>query len=487
LKARTWAEATLTKFIHGAREQAIASALVLGVTGGLDPELLSAYANTGTLHVLAVSGLHVSILYVLLVWMMKPLQRLRYAPWMLAATALVVLWAYAFITGLSPSVLRAVIMFSFIVVSRPAGQSTNIYNTLAASAFCLLLCDPFMIMSVGFQLSYLAVLGIVYLHPPLYRLWEPQGWLWHEAWKITSVSIAAQVATFALGIFYFHQFPGSFLLSNLVAIPASVVALVAGLGLLAFSTIQAAAIVLGWISTIAIKLLNMVMFTLEALPFSVVKGIYISTLQCWLILGGIAVFALLAEYKRFYYVLAALALAILFAVAQWHHYNASTGLQKITVYNVQGHSAIDLIDRGQAWFIADTALQHNRAKVDFYIAPNRLLSGVDRVREGDHAFVKLLNGASVILWHGALVMQVKQRHATLPEGPRPRWLVVSNDALADVARLVDYARHTRVILDSSNSYFYTEKVLAQAQNENVVVYSVRHRGAFSQVVNDVDI
>ncbi|HEX6227563.1 MAG TPA: ComEC/Rec2 family competence protein, partial [Chryseolinea sp.] len=229
LASRQWADETLKNNISGEREKALASGLVLGVTDGLDNELLNAYKATGAMHVLSVSGLHVGILYGLVLFLLAPLKKMKSGPWVIACLSIVILWAYAFITGLSPSVLRAVTMFSFVALSIPAGRRTNIYNTLCASAFCILWYDPFLIMSVGFQLSYLAVLGIVYLQPMLYNLWEPTHRLWDELWKGTCVSIAAQVATTSLGLFYFYQFPNYFLLSNLFVIPGSFVVLILGI------------------------------------------------------------------------------------------------------------------------------------------------------------------------------------------------------------------------------------------------------------------
>ncbi|MBY0432807.1 MAG: ComEC family competence protein, partial [Cyclobacteriaceae bacterium] len=174
-QARTWSLATLKKFISSPREFAIVSALVLGVTDGIDNDLQNAYSASGAMHVLAVSGLHVSIIYGILLFFFRPFTKTKAGHWWVAVISVILLWAYAFITGLSPSVLRAVTMFSFVAIARPAGFTTNIYNTLAASAFCLLLYDPYLIMSVGFQLSYLAVLGIVYIQRPLYLLWSPRS------------------------------------------------------------------------------------------------------------------------------------------------------------------------------------------------------------------------------------------------------------------------------------------------------------------------
>src|SRR5690606_9892162 len=155
--AREWADRAVRENVDGKQEQATASALVLGVTEGLDNDLIGAYAATGSLHVLSVSGLHVGIIYWLILLIFRPLNKTTKGKWILAVFSVLALWGYALITGVSPSVLRAVTMFSFVALARRWGQKTNIYNTLAASAICLLVYEPYLIMSVGFQLSYLAV------------------------------------------------------------------------------------------------------------------------------------------------------------------------------------------------------------------------------------------------------------------------------------------------------------------------------------------
>ncbi len=191
-QARAWCMKKINEFVSGKDERAIAIALVLGVTDGIDNDLQNAYAASGAMHVLAVSGMHVGIIYAIVLLLFKPLSKFRNSKWIVAVVSLVCLWVFSFITGNSPSVLRAVTMFSFIAIARPFGMRTNIYNTLAASAFVLLIYNPYLIMSVGFQLSYLAVLGIVYLQRPLYQLWEIENTLGDWTWKITCVSIAAQ-------------------------------------------------------------------------------------------------------------------------------------------------------------------------------------------------------------------------------------------------------------------------------------------------------
>ena len=189
LHTRRWAEAVIRRHVPRAQEQALTIALVLGVTDGLDPELLQTYAATGTLHVLAVSGLHISILYMIIMIMLRPLRRLppAYSRWVPVVLAVIILWAYACITGLSPSVLRAVIMFTLLEMARLRRQPPNTYNVLAASAFLILIVDPYSLMSVGFQLSYLAVLGIVALHPGISILATPKHWITRKVWEMISM------------------------------------------------------------------------------------------------------------------------------------------------------------------------------------------------------------------------------------------------------------------------------------------------------------
>ena len=351
----------------------------MGVTDGLDNELLNAYAATGAMHVLSVSGLHVGIIYWMILLLFKPFQKIKSATWILAGLSLLILWAYAFVTGISPSVLRAVTMFSFVAIARTWNQQTNIYNILAASAFCLLLYDPYMIMSVGFQLSYLAVLGIVSLQPGLYRLWEPKHRFWDEVWKISAVSIAAQLATFSLGLLYFHQFPNYFLLSNLFVIPGSFIVLILGLVIMAVSFIHPVAVVLGWMLEWIIKALNEVVFVVEKFPFSLLENVHINALQCWVLILMIVMIFLWVETKRFSWLIMVSLLCIIFSIAQWIHFREDVNVQKLTIYKVPGHTAIDFTRNGKAHFLSDSVLKKDMLKTKFHILPNRLIGGVKKI------------------------------------------------------------------------------------------------------------
>lgn len=482
LICRTWADNALKKNISGQREQGLVSALVLGVTDGLDNELLSAYKATGTMHILAVSGLHVAIVYGLVLLILRPFNKLKYGPWVVAAVSIIVLWTYAFITGLSPSVLRAVTMFSFVALAKPTGQRTNIYNTLAASAFCILLYDPYLLMSVGFQLSYLAVLGIVYIQPLLYNLWEPSHRWIDEIWKISSVSIAAQLATFSLGLFYFHQFPNYFLLSNLIVIPASFVVLILGLAVLALGFIQPVGIALGFILEWIIKILNVIVFAIEDFPFSLIENLYITPLQCWLLIGILVAILLLIETRRFKWAITTASFVVVFSFVQWHHFQSDVNIQKITVYNIPGHSAVEFTDCGRAYFVADSVLMANSDKIGFHILPHRVKLGVfNAVKFGDN-LQRTFNGCRLMTWKGKSFLQVYDPSYILPDNIKVDFVIISNNAVTDIKKLNDHIRMDRLILDSSNSKSFGSKLLKQTAAFQLNVHSVIHQGAFEYLI-----
>ncbi len=478
IRARVWADDALKRNIAGEREQATASALVLGVTDGLDNELLGAYAATGSLHVLSVSGLHVGIIYWLILLVLKPLNKTTSGKWILALISIVILWGYAFVTGLSPSVLRAVTMFSFVAVAQPWSKRTNIYNTLAASACCLLLFEPYLIMSVGFQLSYLAVIGIVYLQPIFSRWWNPRYWLWEKIWQITCVSIAAQIATFALGLLYFHQFPVYFLFSNLFVIPASFLVLVLGIVLVAVSAVNPLAGLVGFLLEWIIKILNYGVFKMEALPFSLIDNVYVTTFQCWLLIGAIVLAISLIQFRKFYSAILVSVCLILFSAIQWSHFNKEIDTRKLAVYKVAGHSAWDIIDRGQAYFFTDSTLAKDWERIRFHIRPNRLQSGVRNIFNGNqNDFVRDFQGCRLIVWNEITILQINEKEFSFPATANLNYIVLGNNAIKNIAD-ISSVKCDKLILDSSNSFYFADKILKEAQHTPLNVHSVLHQGAF---------
>lgn len=478
MEVRSWSHNVLGKYVTGTQEQGIASALVLGVTDGLDNDLTSAYAASGAMHVLAVSGLHIGIIYWIILLLLKPLQQSIPGRWMLAFVSIAVLWLYAFVTGLSPSVLRAVTMFSLMSLAVPWGKRTNIYNTLSISAFCLLVYDPYLIMSVGFQLSYLAVIGIVYLYPRIYYLWQPEKLLINKVWQITCVSLAAQIATLPLTLYYFHQFPVYFLFSNLVVIPISFLVLIVGLVLLAASFLDPLARTMGFVLTWIIKALNQSVFITEAFPFSLIDNVYITTPQCFLLMFMIITFTLVFVKRKFVYMVVTIFFAVIFSGMQWHQFIKGLGGRKLTVYNLPGHQGIDLIEGSDAYFFGDSVLLHATSQVGFHIRPNRAATGVKHVHHGDgQPFAKNLGGNRIILWNDSKLLILRKDFNFAP-GYRVDYLIVSDNAVRNINQISEKFDFHHLIIDGSNSYYIADKLLKQAAEKRLNVHSVLHQGAY---------
>jgi len=478
-QARLWASTKMKEFVPGEQEQAIALALVLGVTDGLDNDLQNAYSASGAMHVLAVSGLHVGIIYWMILILLKPIRSLAWSAWLIAIISLVCLWAYAFVTGLSPSVLRAVTMFSFMAIAKPFSRSTNIYNTLAASAFILLIYNPYLIMSVGFQLSYLAVIGIVYLQRPLYNLWEAPNKFLDWCWSISCVSIAAQIATFALGLLYFHQFPVYFLFSNLFVIPGSFVVLVLGILLLAVTLLTSVAVVVGWLLEWTIKILNIGVFVVEDLPYSLINGVYLTTFQCWLLMGVIISFILLFEFRKFYYLIAAFLLVLVYSGIQWQHYNQEVLKKQLTIYKINGHGAMEWIDDGKSYFYSDSSLVNDSERIRFHIRPNRVASGVGYVTVNDSLFMESSNGFRYFNFQNKKVLWVDQKNCNLPDKVSADYLIIGNNAVSSLDKIQNRVEFQQLLLDSSNSRAYANRIEKEAKARNISVYSVLTNGAYS--------
>ncbi len=252
--------------VSNPQSQQIALALLLGQKGSLDKEIRDAYAETGTMHILAVSGLHVGIIYAMLllpVRALRPTSRVRSFYLILVV---LVIWVYALLTGFSPSVVRAATMFSLMTLGQMRKRKSSIWNILAFSAILILVTDPDVIFDIGFQLSYLAVAGIVGLQPLIVRWWLPRNSILEYFWQLAAVSLAAQLVTFPLSLLYFHQFPTYFLVANLLVVPLAFLIMSVGVPFLFLGWIPYLGEVLGWVINGLIFVQNQLTSLIQMLP-----------------------------------------------------------------------------------------------------------------------------------------------------------------------------------------------------------------------------
>ncbi len=313
LNARQTLVGLLEKAGLEGNELGLASTLVLGYKSSIDAEVKQSYMNAGAMHVLAVSGMHVGIVCAVLELLMMALGG-NLAFRLKRVLIILLLWTYAFITGLSPSVLRATVMFTFVELGRLIRREMSIYNTLAASAFLLLAINPDMLFKAGFQLSYAAVVGIVTLQPRIVRLIKinHKRRVLRYVWELTAVSVAAQIATLPFCLYYFERTPVYFWLSNIIVSPGAAVMIGLTMLLLAVSPISVAAKWVGVATSWVAKSMNYWVTTIANLPGSTIENSYISVYQSLAVAGVIVGLLVWLKTRRCNWLMGSLAALLVY-------------------------------------------------------------------------------------------------------------------------------------------------------------------------------
>ena len=375
--------AILKKNIHDIQALGVAEALLMGYKDDLDPNITAAFMRTGTLHVLAVSGMHAGIIYLILAFLTKPLARNKWGKYLQVALLLLGIWLYAFMTGLSSSVLRASVMFSFIAIGKLNRHHVNVYNNIYASAFILLVYNPRFIVDVGFQLSYLAVLGIIFIQPMVQKWYQPRFWLDKYIWSLVSVSLAAQLLTFPISLFYFHQFPNYFVLSNLLIIPITSIILVGLIFLVAVGSLPALASLIGALLSYLLEFNNWLVLSIDKLPYSYINGLNLNLLPM-LLLYVIIVLVIIFHIHRVKWAGPALltALLVFFCIRfgeQYFHFKQRI----IVVHQIKGHDVYSCIDGKTAYLLSDSNFLSNESSIKFFIEPFYCKQGITKIQKCD--------------------------------------------------------------------------------------------------------
>jgi competence protein ComEC len=467
-------------------EYAVAGALVLGITDQLDPDMVRAYASTGALHVLSVSGLHVGVLYIMLNFIFSFLGKSKRGKIIKGIIILTLIWFYALLTGLSPSVLRSATMFSFIAVGTLINRKGNIYNSIAASAFVLLCIDPYIIMQVGFQLSYLAVLGIVYLYPKIYEKVHCKNYMMDKIWSITAVSLSAQLMTFPLGLLYYHQFPNYFFLSNLVVIPLGSLILYTGIVMLLFSAVPVISAALAALLYYEILWLNKAVVWVESLPMALYEGVSIGITETWLIYIFCGAMLVAWQYRKPKYIFPSLiCLSALFTM-QFTEANNCTQQQKLIIYETPGNVAIDAISGRNHVFISDTLFYNNPGSLLFYVKhnwDNLHLKKENMVR----AFDTTRQQKGITQLHGPLVSFAGKKILLLNDTTKA-WnytayapfdlVVIYGNPQLNLKRLSKQMEFKKIILTGKHKRYKRMYWLSDAKELAIPVYETDKQGAF---------
>ena len=459
---------SLIQYDFSEDELAVMNALLLGQRQEISKELSDNYSKAGAIHILAVSGLHVGIILLILSFVLKPLERVNKGKLIKLVLVIIFLWFFAVLAGMSASVTRAVTMFSAIALGQFFNKRNAVEHSLIFSMFIILLWKPLFLFDVGFQLSYTAVFGIIWVQPVLYQLWKPTFFIVDKGWQLISVSVAAQLGVLPISLFYFHQFPGLFFISNLIIIPFLGVILGLGLVVLVLSYVSILPVFLEGFYGDVISILNKVVtfvarqekFLFSEISFSVIKMIFfylliilgfqlflkLNTKRCFLFLGSILAFQCVFILEK--YTIAQKSELIVFHKSK----NTIIGKRKGSSFEV--YHSMDSLQISSQKLLINYKVGENISSQNYHKLSNLMYykKQVVLIIEKDGLYdIKELNSPIVVL----------------RESPK-----------INLQRLAEKLKPAIIIADGSNYKSYIENWKATCKNLKIPFWTTYNQGAY---------
>ncbi len=469
-------------------EFSVASAILIGYDDTLPQELRDSYVAAGSMHILCVSGMHVGVVFMVFSYLLFFFdKRKRWQDLARQIILLLLIWTYALLAGLAPSILRATIMLSFVIVGEMLGRKNVLLNSLAASAFLLLTINPANLFDIGFLLSYSAVVGIVVLQKPIYCVFYIKNRFIDKIWELTAVSLAAQFATASFSIFFFNQFPLYFWLSNLFMTPISTVVIIGGMIMMLLSFIPYINIAIAWIVKWMIFLMNYFVCAIENLPLSIVKGLYIndSEFVCLVAIFVLVMMAVNLKEKRI--VFASVFMLLVFGMSQLSRAVAQRKQTAFTVYSLPKGTAVDFVCGNEHVMFCDTAVFRDPQIASFSINNHLIREGV--YKNGsllpfdsvcfDNSFLK--KRENMISFGNDLIGFYDKKACfgvELASKCHFDYFVLYGSENIDLNELMNCYVIDLLIIDNSIPEYFRKIIIKKAEDAGQKYYDVRSQGAF---------
>ena len=457
----------LKEYNFSSDEYAIISALLLGQRQDISKEIYESYSQAGAIHILAVSGLHIGIVLLLLNYLLKPLEYLNRGKYLKIVVIVILLWCFAIVAGLSASVTRAVTMFTIIAIAMHLKRPSNIYNTLAISAFILLLFKPNFLFDVGFQLSYLAVMAIVSIQPLLYKLYRPKYKIDDFFWKIFTVTLAAQFGVIPLSLYYFHQFPGLFFLSNLVIIPFLGVILGLGIIIIILASFNSLPTFLADFYSLIISTMNSYVqwisnqedFLLQNIPFNLTQ----------VMLSSLLIVSMLATIIKKSFKSLRLLLFIIIIGQLYLIYDSQINRSQEFIifhksrYTLLGFKANDTLE-------VHNNLNDSILNLDKTITNYKVGSRIKTVRFDSKQNVYQIDHKVLLVIDSLCVYKSISF--------KPDFILLRNSPKINLKRLIDSLQPTLIICDVSNYTSYHDRWQLTCKTKKIPFHKTSEKGAF---------
>jgi competence protein ComEC len=462
-------------YIPGKKEAGLAEALLVGYKDDLDKTLVQSYSNTGVVHIIAISGMHMGLIYWLLNMVLGFLKKRKQTKWLVAALTIAGLWMFSLLAGGGPSILRSAVMFTCIVIGESAARKTFIYNSLAASAFILLCINPFWLWDAGFQLSYAAVLSIVVFMKPVYNWCYFKNKLVDNIWKLVAVSLAAQVLTTPVSIYHFHQFPVYFLFTNLLAVPLSSIIVLLEIALCAVSFIPPVATFTGVLLSKLISVMNGFIEHMENLPFSLWNNLQVNLVQVLLLYGIIAALSYWLMKKSRKALWPALFCLLFFSLIRSLSFIDAARQQQLIVYNIPKHRAIDFVSGRNIVCRGDSDIITNYILQQYYL--NACRTALRAAVTGRIESMMPIPG--IFIFNNKKIALIDEKTHLNSSGEIGADLViVSGNAPVNMAALLEVFHCPQIVFDGSNSPAKVNKWKAEAAKLGLSCFYTVDNGAF---------
>ncbi|MGI4727445.1 MAG: ComEC/Rec2 family competence protein [Janthinobacterium lividum] len=462
-------------YLHDPDAIAVASTLILGYRADLSQDVLQAYSKTGTMHVLSVSGMHVALVYIIIELLLRFLNRKRSTILLKAFTSILLIWLYALLSGFSPAVCRAAVMITFVICGKTYNRHISMLNILLVSAFMLLLYNPDFVVDVGFQLSYLAVFGLILLQPIIENLLDFKQKYLRKLWSLLSVSLAAQVITFPISVFYFHQFPVYFLMSNLFIVLPSMLIMYVGIAFLTFSNVSFLAKPLAFVLEKTIISMNYGLVWIENIPFGSWNKLWISTAEYLLLYAVICcVFGWMVQRKTLLLRLNAVFI-ILFLMSFSYKRFRSGNQQEIVFFNLRKNFGLICKNGNEAFVLTD--LLTSDKSFQYYVQPFLDSCQAENIHlikpKQDFANTVFIRQKSLLQFKNKLIFiadqQFEQQH--FPQKIKVDLVLITGNPKLSLKQITQNLIFDLLVIDATNSDYRTKKLTeeADADGRKIVV------------------
>ncbi|MBW1657212.1 ComEC/Rec2 family competence protein [Flavobacterium quisquiliarum] len=446
-------------------EMNVALALILGQQQEISQDIIQDYQYSGATHILSVSGLHVGFIMLFITFVLKPIPNTKRGSFVKLISILIALAGFAIISGLSPSVLRSVVMFSFLAIGNHLRRNGNIYHTLLVSILLILLFEPYFLFDVGFQLSYLALFFILWLQPVFKNIYKPKNKLFIYIWEALTVSFAAQIGTLPLCLYYFHQFPGLFFVTNIIILPVLSFIMIAGIIIMIIAIFTSPPLFITLIFEKSIYLLNLMIHAVASIESFVIRDIsfnsyYLFTFYLLIIFS--IVWIKKPNFSKLVFVFCSIILVQLsFILTKLKSENE----EELIVYNEKNNTLIsERTGKTITLYTKNKLLEKNR-NINSYLVGNSI------------SLNKIKNIQNVLYFKDKKILIIDST-GICPINSKPEILILTQTPKINLDRLLKEINPKIIIADGSNNNSIQKFWKNSCIKKNIPFHSTNEKGYY---------